>query len=74
MLVSHAPPELRLPLLKCCEWASIETKVLAPTALADAAAGHGGQGVIVAFDAARHGLSQAGDAAECYVYICKKPF
>jgi len=28
IIVSHSPPDLRLPLLKCCAWESIKVRVV----------------------------------------------
>ncbi|GBF97274.1 hypothetical protein Rsub_09965 [Raphidocelis subcapitata] len=70
LLVSHSPPEVRLPLLRCCEWESIEAKVLTPPPLADVAAGRSAAPVIQ--DAVGRGAAL--DAAAAYLYVCRKPY
>ncbi|KAF8061933.1 eef1aknmt [Scenedesmus sp. PABB004] len=71
IMVSHAGPELRLPLLERQRWeGGVQVKVLLPPRLDALAAGGGGEGVVVRDWSAA--LAVPPDAA--YVYVCKRSY
>ncbi|WIA18211.1 hypothetical protein OEZ85_009683 [Tetradesmus obliquus] len=68
VMVSHSPPDVRLPLLKRVAWDSIQVKVIAPANLGKVAAGEA-LTMVREYAAA----VQVPDHS-VYVYICKKPY
>ncbi|KAF6262974.1 hypothetical protein COO60DRAFT_557265 [Scenedesmus sp. NREL 46B-D3] len=68
VMVSHSPPDVRLPLLKRVAWESIQVKVVAPTDLSKVAAGEASMMVrehFAAIQVPEHSV---------YVYVCNKPY
>ncbi|KAI8462904.1 MAG: hypothetical protein J3K34DRAFT_527410 [Monoraphidium minutum] len=74
VVVSHSPSDARLALLRCCEWESIQVKVVSPPGLADAAAGRAAAAIMDFCADEAQGSLQADGAVCSYVYICRKPY